>query len=142
MSGVVLPSKLRTFWGQGQNEGMTRHRARAVLLLFLLLNLTACQTWQAVTPTPMSVAQLIEEDQPERVRVLLRGGNELELERPAVDGDELVAPGNFSMPLADVLVLEVQRFRGSASAGTFPRELHPSKVKNRVKRCPRGDSSE
>jgi hypothetical protein len=59
-----------------------------------------------------------------------------------VDGDELVAPGNFSMPLADVLVLEVQRFRGSASAGTFPRELHPSKVKNRVKRCPRGDSSE
>ena len=53
----------------GQNEGMTRYRYRAVLLLFLVLNLTACATWQAVTPTPMSVAQLIEEDRPERVRV-------------------------------------------------------------------------
>ena len=38
---MVLPSKLRTFWGQGQNEGMACYRARAVLLLFLLLNLTA-----------------------------------------------------------------------------------------------------
>ena len=89
---------------------MTRYCARAVLLLFLLLNLTACQTWQAVTPTPMSVAQLIEEDQPERVRVYMRGGDQMELERPAVDGDELVAPGGFSMPLADVLALEVRRF--------------------------------
>ncbi len=34
----------------------------------------------------------------------------MELERPVVDGDELVAPGGFSMPLADVLMLEVQRF--------------------------------
>ena len=90
---------------------MTRYRRRAVLLLFLLLNLTACSSWQSIGP--VSPSQFIELDQPERVRVLLRGGNELELERPAVDGDELVAPGNFSMPLADVLVLEVQRFRGS-----------------------------
>ena len=119
---------------------MIRYRARAVLLLFGVLYLTACSSWQSIGP--VSPSRFIELDQPERVRVLLRGGNELELERPAVDGDELVAPGNFSMPLADVLVLEVQRFRGSASAGTFPRELHPSKVKNRVKRCPRGDSSE
>ena len=119
---------------------MTRYCARAVLLLFGVLYLTACSSWQSIGP--VSPSRFIELDQPERVRVLLRGGNELELERPAVDGDELVATGNFSMPLADVLVLEVQRFRGSASAGTFPRELHPSKVKNRVKRCPRGDSSE
>ena len=48
--------------------------------------------------------------------MLLRGGNELELERPAVDGDELVAPGNFSMPLADVLVLEVQASRRGRTA--------------------------
>ena len=90
---------------------MTRYRS--VLLLFLVLNLTACTSWQSVSLDAISPAQLIEEDRPDRVRVLLRGGNELELERPAVDGDELVAPGNFSMPLADVLVLEVQRFRGS-----------------------------
>ena len=113
---------------------------RAVLLFFLLLNLTACSSWQSIGPVSPSL--FIELDQPERVRVYMRGGDQVELERPAVDGDELVAPGDFSMPLADVLVLEVQRFRGSASAGTFPRELHPSKVKNRVKRCPRGDSSE
>jgi len=39
----------------------------------------------------------------------MRGGDQVELERPAVDGDELVAPGNFSMPLADVLALEARR---------------------------------
>ena len=83
---------------------MTRYRARAVLLLFLLLNLTACSTWQSIDA--ISPAQFIEEDQPDRVRVLLRGGNELELENPSVEGDELVAPG-VSMPLADILRLEV-----------------------------------
>ena len=85
---------------------MTRYRARAVLLLFLLLNLTACQTWQSVSLDAISPAQLIEEDQPDRVRVLMRGGTELELENPSVEGDELVAP-RVSMPLADILRLEV-----------------------------------
>jgi len=42
---------------------MTRHRPHAVLLLFLLLNLTACQTWQSVSLDAISPAQLIEEDQ-------------------------------------------------------------------------------
>jgi hypothetical protein len=48
---------------------MTRHRPRAVLLLFLLLHLTACQTWKYVSLDAISPAQLIEEDQPDRVRV-------------------------------------------------------------------------
>ena len=86
---------------------MPRYRPRAVLLLFLLLKLTACQTWQSVSLDAISPAQLIEEDQPDGVRVLMRGGTELELESPSVEGDELVAPG-VSMPLADVLRLEVQ----------------------------------
>ena len=86
---------------------MTRYRARAVLLLFLLLNLTACSTWQSIGA--ISPAQFIEEDQPDRVRVLLRGGNELELENPSVEGDALVAPG-VSMPLVDILLLEVREF--------------------------------
>ena len=89
---------------------MTRHRHRAVLLLFLLLNLTACHTWNSVSLDAISPAQLIEEDQPDRVRVSGVGVLDLELERPAVDGDQLVAPGGFSMPLADVLALEVRRF--------------------------------
>ena len=80
---------------------------RAVLLFFLLLNLTACSSWQSIGPVSPSL--FIELDQPERVRVYMRGGDQVELERPAVDGDELVAPGGFSMPLEDVLALEVRR---------------------------------
>ncbi len=87
---------------------MTRHRARAVPLLFLLLNLTACSSWQSIGP--VSPGRFIERDQPERVRVTMQDRTHMELERPVVDGDELVAPGGFSMPLADVLMLEVQRF--------------------------------
>jgi len=87
---------------------MTRYRARAVLLLFGVLYLTACSSWQSIGP--VSPSRFIELDQPERVRVYMRGGDQVELERPAVDGDELVALGDFSMPLADVLMLEVQRF--------------------------------
>ena len=98
---------------------MTRYRYRAVLLLFLLLDLTACQTWRSVTPTPMSVAQLIEEDRPDRVRVLTRGGFQTELERPLVDGEgvfrRLVAP-DVSIPLADILRLEVSKIDWVRSA--------------------------
>ena len=96
---------------------MTRYRRRAVLLLFLLLNLTACQTWQSVSLDAISPAQLIEEDQPDRVRVSGVGVLDLELERPAVDGDQLVAPGGFSMPLADVLRLEVRELHILRSLG-------------------------
>jgi hypothetical protein len=88
---------------------MPRYRPPAVLLLFLLLKLTACQTWQSVSLDAISPAQLIEEDQPDRVRVLMRGGTELELESPSVEGDELGAPG-VSMPLVDILLLEVREF--------------------------------
>ena len=80
---------------------MTRHRLRAVLLLFLLLNLTACVTWQDIA-TP-SQAQFIEIEQPDRVRVTMQDRTQMELERPVVDGDELVAPG-VSMPLEDILL--------------------------------------
>ena len=93
---------------------MTRYRARAVLLLFLLLNLTACSSWQSIGP--VSPSQFIELDQPERVRVYMRGGDQVELERPAVDGDELVAPG-VSMPLADILRLEVLASSRGRTAG-------------------------
>jgi len=86
---------------------MTRHRCRAVLLLFLLLNLTACSTWQSVGP--VSPSQFIEAEQPERVRVYIRGGGQVELENPSVEGDALVVP-NVSMPLVDIIGLEVREF--------------------------------
>ena len=85
---------------------MIHYRARAVLMLFLLLNLIACQTWQSVEP--VSPVQFIELDQPDRVRVT--GGDMLEVEvvLPSVEGDQLVGLGDFSMPLADILRLETR----------------------------------
>ena len=87
---------------------MTRYRPRAVLLLFLLLHLTACQTWHSVSLDAISPAQLIEEDQPDHVRVSGGGVIDLELVSPSVEGDQLVGAGDFSMPLSDILSLEVR----------------------------------
>ena len=87
---------------------MMRYRLRAVLMLFLVLNLTACQAWHSVSLDAISPAQLIEEDQPDRVRVT--GGRVLEREvvAPSVEGDQLVGAGDFSMPLSDIFGLEVR----------------------------------
>jgi hypothetical protein len=89
---------------------MTRYRRRAALLLFLLLHLTACQTWQSVSLDAISPAQVIEEDQPDRVRVTGGGVFDLELVSPSVEGDHLVGAGNLSVPLEDILRVEVRRF--------------------------------
>ena len=85
---------------------MTRYRARAVLLLFLLLNLTACSSWQNIGP--VSPGQFIELDQPDRVRVTGRGVLEVEVLSPSVEADQLVGLGDFSMPLGDIFGLEVR----------------------------------
>ena len=87
---------------------MTRYRPRSVLLLFLLLHLTACYTWQGVATT--SPAGVIEATQPDRVRGTMPDGTQVELENPSVEGDELVASGGFSMPSADVVILESRKF--------------------------------
>ena len=83
-------------------------RLRAVLLLFLVLHLTACYTWQGVATT--SPAGVIEATQPDRVRVTVRGTGEVEFANPSVEGDQLVGAGDFSIPLADILGLEVHGF--------------------------------
>ena len=87
---------------------MTRYRPRAVLLLFLLLNLSACQTWQSVGA--VSPGRFIELDQPDRVRVTGGGVLEREVVSPSVEGDQLVGAGDFSVPLEDILRLEVRGF--------------------------------
>ena len=93
---------------------MTRYRPRAVLLLFGVLHLAACVTWQPVTaPSP---AQFIETEQPDRVRVTMQDRTQMELERPVVDGDELVAVGG-SVSLADVRLLEIGKISSGRSIG-------------------------
>ena len=51
-----------------------RYRARAVLLLFGVLYLTACSTtsWQPVSLNAISPAQFIEEDRPDLTQPSLR----------------------------------------------------------------------
>ena len=113
---------------------MTRHRPRAVLLLFLLLNLTACssafESWHHL-PSPPSVAEHIVAEQPERVRVTMRDGLQLDIEEPFVSGDQLLGQDwrtlavnrlignadNVSVPLADILQLEVRRVNQLRSIG-------------------------
>ena len=99
---------------------MTRYRPRAVLLLFLLLNLTACQTWQSVSLDAISPDQLIEEDQPDRVRVTGGGVLDLELVSPSVEGDQLVGAGDVAVPLEDILRLEVRGLHILRTIGVVP----------------------
>ena len=87
---------------------MTRYHPRAVLLLFLVLHLTACYTWQGVATT--SPAAVIEATRPDRVRVVVRGEGEVELANPSVEGDQLLGADGASLPLADVLMLEIREF--------------------------------
>ena len=94
---------------------MTRSRARAVLLLFLLLNLTACSTWQSIGP--VSPSRFIEAEQPDRVRVTGERVVDLELVSPSVEGDQLVGAGDVSVPLADILRLEVRELHILRSIG-------------------------
>ena len=96
---------------------MTRYRARAVLLLFGVLYLTACSSWQSIGA--VSPSRFIELDQPERVRVTMQDGTQMELDGPVVDGDELVSrpiirldgdelvAAGGSVSLADVRLLEI-----------------------------------
>ena len=90
-------------------------RLRAVLLLFLVLHLTACYTWQGVATT--SPAGVIEATQPDRVRVVVRGEGEVELANPSVEGDQLVGADGVSLPLADVLMLETREFNYGKTIG-------------------------
>ena len=94
-----------------QNPGMMRYSFRAVALLFCVLSMTACATnsWQAVSLDAISPAELIEEDRPSRVRVTTSEVT-VEVVAPRIEGDDLVAtrPFGFSVPLADILRLEVE----------------------------------
>ena len=89
---------------------MTRYRPAAVLLLFGVLHLTACQAWLPVPLDAISPSQLIEQDQPDRVRVSGGGVLDLELMSPAIEDDQLVGSvSGASVPLEDITSLDVWR---------------------------------
>ena len=113
---------------------MTRYSLRAVLLLFMLLNLTACssafESWYRL-PSPPSVAEHIVAAQPERVRVTMQDGSQLDIEDPFVSGDQLMGQlwrtlevnrlisntNDISVPLAGIVQLEVRDVEMVRSAG-------------------------
>ena len=105
-------------------------RGKASLLLLLLINLTACQTWQSASLGALSPAQVVEqvESHPSTtIRILVPGQPLLEVAYPMIEGDQLlgfVEEQRFSTPLSDIAMLEIRKFSvlrslGLGLAGSF-----------------------
>ena len=88
---------------------MKTRRGRPGLLFLLLINLTACQTWQSVSLGTLTPAEFVEEDRPDRVRVTGPDVLGQEVAMPTVTGDQLVGLQGFSMPLEDIYEIEVRK---------------------------------
>ena len=98
---------------------MTRYRFRGIFLLFLMGHATACASSSWQTPgtvtspkgdlkNDVSVPDYIEEMQPDRVRITLEDGTQIEMEDPVVEDDEIVSADGLSVPIADIVQLEVE----------------------------------
>ena len=92
---------------------MSRYRFRGIFLLLLMGHATACASSYKITglsPSPNrgeSVADYIEERQPEQVRIMTEDRTEYVLHSPSVVGDEIVSENGLSVPIADIVQLEV-----------------------------------
>ena len=93
---------------------MTRYRFRGIFLLFLMGHATACggNSWQSagLSPSPNrgeSVADYIEESQPEQVRITTEDRTQYLLYSPSVVDDEIVSSDGLSVPIADIVQVEV-----------------------------------
>ena len=91
-------------------------KCRAAALLMLVLHLTGCYSWQPVTISPR---RFIEEEQPDRLRILQVGGTQLDVRDPRVTADSVEAkPRNFfaSVPtriaLADITAVRRRQLDG------------------------------
>ena len=95
---------------------MKGKRGKGILLLLLLINLTACQTWQSASLGALSPAQVVEqvESHPSTtIRILVPGQPLLEVAYPMIEGDQLlgfVEEQRFSTPLSDIAMLEIRKF--------------------------------
>ena len=93
---------------------MARYRFRGIFLLLLMGHATACATssWRSpsLVASPdrgVSVADYIEEMQPGQVRITTEDRTQYLLYSPSVAGDEIVSADGLSVPIADIVQLEV-----------------------------------
>ena len=100
---------------------MNHNRAKSTLLVVLLFNLTACQasSWKSVSLGNLTPAQFIEAGKPESVRVVLRNApaEPVELTRPVVDGSTIRALDGVTVPIADILGIQLYQADALRSAG-------------------------
>ena len=100
---------------------MNHNRAKSTLLVVLLFNLTACQasSWKSVSLDNLTPAQFIEAGKPESVRVVLRNApaEPVELTRPVVDGSTIRALDGVTVPIADILGIQLYQTDALRSAG-------------------------
>ncbi len=86
---------------------MTARRLIACILLPCYL--VACSSWKTQEASPQ---QVLEDEQPNKVRVTLADGSRVVLKEPVVSGDTLtgsVDGEQRSIPLADVADVEVRK---------------------------------
>ena len=84
--------------------------ARRVIAAFLLVVITACQTWR---PTYVGPQELIPVERPLSVRATLRGGEIMTVWNPTMRNDSIVSARRFAgaqaVSVRDVRLLEVRR---------------------------------
>ena len=100
---------------------MTRYRFRGIFLLFLMGHATACaggsNSWQSPGLSPSldsadvsggnSVERYIEAARPDQVRITTEDRTQYLLYSPSVVGDEIVSSDGLSVPMADIVNLEI-----------------------------------
>jgi glycerol-3-phosphate O-acyltransferase len=101
---------------------------RGLALLMLVLHLTGCTTWRPVTVSP---SQLVEEEQPERLRIVRADGTQMVIGAPRVESDSLTAlvwgrgddgrgraqyRDTVRIALSDVSTVAVSRFSAGRTA--------------------------
>ena len=105
---------------------MKGNRGKGILLLLLIINLTACQTWQPISLSALRPVA-VESQSATGIRILVPGQPLLEVASPLIEGDQLVGfveEQRFSTPLSDIAMLEIRKFSvlrslGLGLAGSF-----------------------
>ena len=99
---------------------MTQYRFRGIFLLLLMGHATACAIWQVPVPAvsqmgesksdrSLALADYIESEQPNKIRITLEDGSQILLHAPEVEGDVVVSSGTKAViAIADIVKLEVQ----------------------------------